>query len=76
MAKLQVTIVTTIWLAMFEYELVDKSGLPVNRLPIVNSNIYGAEKPKEIVYLRYKRKAENNLHSVQLSESDARDSRE
>jgi hypothetical protein len=76
MAKLQVTIVTTIWLAMFEYELVDKSGRPINRLPIVNSNIYGAEKPKEIVYLRYKRKAESNIRSVQLSENDAQDNRE
>ena len=55
MAKLQVTIVTAFWLAMFKYELVDKFGESAGRLPDINLNLYGAEKPKEKIYLKYER---------------------
>jgi sterol 14-demethylase len=54
MAKLQVTIVTAFWLAMFQYELVDKFGKSTHHLPAINLNLYGAEKPKEKIYLKYK----------------------
>jgi hypothetical protein len=57
-AKLEVTIATAFWLAMFDYEVVDASGQPTTKIPITDLNDWILQLPKDRVYLKYRRRQE------------------
>lgn len=56
-AKLENNLITALWLAMFEYELVDQAGNPTDELPLVNINELTAHKPSNTKYLKYWRRS-------------------
>lgn len=53
-AKLEQVLITAIWLAMFEYEIVDKNGQPTMEIPRENMNGFSAQPPDRNVYFKYK----------------------
>ncbi|KAK7741914.1 hypothetical protein SLS62_010891 [Diatrype stigma] len=56
-AKLEITIITVYFNALFDYELSDAAGNPTNEVPqFVHRNQIQSEKPKKPVYLRYRAK--------------------
>lgn len=52
-AKLENNLITALWLAMFEYELVDEAGNPTDEIPQVNIDGFTAHKPSNTKYLKY-----------------------
>ena len=55
-AKLENNLITAFWLAMFDYELVDKAGNPTSEIPLININDVTAHKPSNTKYLKYWRR--------------------
>ncbi|TLD37158.1 cytochrome P450 [Venturia nashicola] len=58
-AKLENVLITAFWVAMFEFELVDRDGKPTEELPQVDINGFTANKPANTKYLRYWRRGES-----------------
>ncbi|KAI5199546.1 cytochrome P450 6A1 [Aureobasidium subglaciale] len=52
-AKLEQNIILAFFLAYFDFELVDKDGKQVERVPKGDMNAFAAEKPKNRVYVKY-----------------------
>lgn len=53
-AKLERVLMTAFWLAMFEYEPMDRNGQPTTEILRKNVNGVSAKKPERDVYLKYK----------------------
>jgi len=59
LAKLETTLLTAMWITLFEYELVDEFGKRTSKLPI-DMNAAMAHEPSNTRYLRYWQRGEGN----------------
>jgi hypothetical protein len=53
LAKLEITLLMAMWIALFEYELVDELGKRTSKLPTIDMNAAMAHEPSNARYLRY-----------------------